>query len=71
MAEAPTLSGNRLALAGAIWYLLEIPLVFPFVGATSPSPSKAAELVTFYSSHKTNLLIGAAAATPTIARSDS
>jgi hypothetical protein len=60
MADPSAPAGNRLALAGAIWYLLEIPLVFPFVGGTPPSPSKAAELVTFYSSHKTNLLIGAA-----------
>lgn len=62
MAEGAPLTGNRLALAGAIWYLLEIPILFPFVGATSPSPVKAAELVAFYSTQKTNLLIGAAGA---------
>jgi hypothetical protein len=62
MAERPPLTGNRLALAGAIWYLLEIPILFPFVGATSPSPVKAAELVAFYSTQKTSLLIGAAGA---------
>lgn len=60
MAEAPTRAGNRLALAGAIWYLLEIPLVFPFVSGTSPPVSKTAELVAYYSAHKTNLLIGVA-----------
>jgi hypothetical protein len=60
MAEAPKAAGNRLALVGAVWYLLEIPLVFPFVGATAPAASKAAELVTFYSAQKSNLLIGAA-----------
>jgi hypothetical protein len=58
----PTVPGNRLALAGAIWYLLEIPLVFPFVGATAPAISKTAELVSYYSSQKSNLLIGAAVA---------
>jgi hypothetical protein len=62
MAEAPPPVGNRLALAGAIWYLLEIPVLFPFVSATAPSPVKAAELVAYYSTQKTNLLIGAAGA---------
>ena len=62
MAEAPPLVGNRLALAGAIWYLLEIPILFPFLSAASPPPVKAAELVAYYSAQKTNLLIGAAGA---------
>jgi hypothetical protein len=62
MAERPPLVGNRLALAGAIWYLLEIPVLFPFVSATSPAPTKVAELVSFYANQKTNLLIGAAGA---------
>src|SRR5207253_4589751 len=62
MAEAPPVVGNRLALAGAIWYLLEIPILFPFVSATSPSVTKTAELATYYSAQKTNLLIGAAGA---------
>lgn len=62
MAETAPPPGNRLALAGAIWYLLEIPVLFPFLSAESPSPVKAAELVTYYSSQKTNLLIGAAGA---------
>jgi hypothetical protein len=62
MAEPAPPPGNRLALAGAIWYLLEIPVLFPFLSADSPSPRKAAELVTYYSSQKTNLLIGAAGA---------
>lgn len=62
MADTAPLPGNRLALAGAISYLLEIPVLFPFVSATSPSPAKAAELVAFYSAQKTNLLIGAAGA---------
>ncbi len=56
------MAGNRLALAGAIWYLLEIPILFPFVSATSPAPAKTAELVAYYSAQKTNLLIGAAGA---------
>jgi len=60
MAEAPTRAGNRLALAGGTWYLLEIPLVFPFVSGTSPPVSKTAELVAYYSAHKANLLIGVA-----------
>src|SRR5437588_4011091 len=62
MAEAPPVVGNRLALAGAIWYLLEIPILFPFVSATSPSVTKTAELAAYYSAQKTNLLIGAAGA---------
>jgi hypothetical protein len=60
MAETAPSSGNRLALVGAIWYLLEIPLVLPFVGGTPPSPVKAAELATFYSAHENRLLIGLA-----------
>ncbi len=60
--KPPPLAGNRIALAGAIWYLLEIPILFPFVSATSPSPAKGAALVAFYSGQKTNLLIGAAGA---------
>ena len=60
-AEEPVV-GNRVALAGAIWYLLEIPILFPFSSATSPSPLKATELVAFYSAQKTNLLIAAAGA---------
>ena len=62
MAEVPHLIGNRLALAGAIWYLLEIPILFPFVSATSPPVAKSSELVAYYSAKKTNLLIGAAGA---------
>jgi hypothetical protein len=62
MVEEPRAAGNRLALVGAIWYLLEIPVLFPFVSATAPSPVKAAELLTYYSAQKTNLLIGAAGA---------
>src|ERR1700674_1867936 len=62
MAEAPPAVGNRLALAGAIWYLLEIPVLFPLVSATAPSPVKAVELVAYYSTQKTTLLIGAAGA---------
>jgi hypothetical protein len=62
MAEAPPVVGNRLALAGAIWYLLEIPILFPFVSATSPPVAKTAELVAYYSAQRTNLLIGAAGA---------
>ncbi len=62
MDEAAPPAGNRLALAGAIWYLLEIPILFPFSSATSPSPVKTAELVAFYSAQKSNLLIGAAGA---------
>src|SRR5947209_9551921 len=62
MAEVPHLIGNRLALAGAIWYLLEIPILFPFVSATSPPVAKSSELVAYYSAQKTNLLIGAAGA---------
>jgi hypothetical protein len=62
MAEAPLAEGNRLALVGAIWYLLEIPILFPFVSASSPPVTKTAELVAYYSAQKTNLLIGAAGA---------
>jgi hypothetical protein len=60
MTEAPPVVGNRLALAGAIWYLLEIPLVFPFVSGTLPPPVKTAELIAYYSAHKSNLMIGVA-----------
>lgn len=60
MAEAPPQAGNRLALAGAIWYLLEIPLVFRFVSGTPPPPVKSAEFVAYYSAHMTNLMIGTA-----------
>jgi hypothetical protein len=62
MAEPPPVVGNRLALAGAIWYLLEIPILFPFVSVSSPPVAKTAELVAYYSAQKTNLLIGAAGA---------
>jgi hypothetical protein len=62
MTATPPVVGNRLALAGAIWYLLEIPILFPFVSATSPPVAKTAELVAYYSAQKTNLLIGAAGA---------
>ena len=62
MTAAPPVVGNRLALAGAIWYLLEIPILFPFVSATSPPVAKTAELVAYYSAQQTNLLIGAAGA---------
>jgi hypothetical protein len=62
MAETPPVVGNRLALVGAIWYLLEIPILFPFVSASSPPVAKIAEFVAYYSTQKTNLLIGAAGA---------
>ena len=62
MIVAPPVVGNRLALTGAIWYLLEIPILFSFVSATSPPVAKTAELVAYYSAQKTNLLIGAASA---------
>ena len=62
MAEATAHAGNRLALAGAIWYLLEIPLVLPFVADRSPSPAKSAEIVAYYSTQHPKLLVGLATA---------
>ena len=62
ISKVPPERGNRLALVGAIWYLLEIPILFPFVSATSPPVAKTAELVAYYSAQKTNLLIGASGA---------
>jgi hypothetical protein len=62
MTETIPAAGNRLALVGAIWYLLEIPILFPFVSATAPSVARTADFVAYYSAQKTNLLIGAAGA---------
>jgi hypothetical protein len=62
MTETIPLAGNRLALVGAIWYLLEIAILFPFVSATAPSVAKTADFVAYYSAQTTNLLIWAAGA---------
>jgi hypothetical protein len=43
-------------LVGAIWYLLEIPILFPFVSGTAPSMARTADFVAYYSAQKTNLL---------------
>ena len=56
MTETIPAAGNRLALVGAIWYLLEIPILFPFVSATAPSVARTADFVAYYSAQKTNLL---------------
>lgn len=54
---ARTLVGNRLALIGAIWYLLEWVAIAAFARVAPPPPGRAADVASYYASQATNLTI--------------
>ena len=58
--QAGRLIGNRLALIGAIWYLLEWVVIFGFASTMRPEVTKTSELIAYYSSNARNLIIAAA-----------
>jgi len=56
-AEARPAVGNRLALVGAIWYLLEWVAIAAFARVAPPPPGRAADVATYYSAQASSLMI--------------
>lgn len=57
--------GTRLALLGAIWYLLEFAVIIPFYSSPPAAGSSAADLAAYYVAHRAHLtmyMIGVSAA---------
>lgn len=57
MSEQPAIHGNKLALAGAVWYLLEFVVIIPFHASPPPAGSAVADLTAYYTAHQADIPI--------------